>query len=120
MLKLFNRLRCAFNDRIEVSGSELPLGEDEDPFTAPVRLEISDVFDLHAIPPAQVEAVVEEYLHEAHRLGFQYVRLIHGKGIGTQRRIVRTVLSRIPFVISFADAPPEAVRTFQRSNVPTF
>jgi dsDNA-specific endonuclease/ATPase MutS2 len=34
--------------------------------------------------------------------------LIHGRGIGTQRAIVRGVLGRHPLVASFADAPLQA------------
>ncbi|MBA3714834.1 MAG: Smr/MutS family protein [Pyrinomonadaceae bacterium] len=78
------------------------------PFTEPVRLEIRDVFDLHAIAPREVELVVEEYLVEARRAGFRVVRIIHGKGIGVQRETVRTVLARTSFVVHFADAPPDA------------
>jgi hypothetical protein len=36
----------------------------------PVRIPITDVFDLHSVPPRDVGAVVEAYLEEAHRLGF--------------------------------------------------
>jgi dsDNA-specific endonuclease/ATPase MutS2 len=36
------------------------------------------------------------------------VRIIHGRGTGTQRQRVRSVLSRHPLVESFGDAPPEA------------
>ncbi|MBV8858799.1 MAG: Smr/MutS family protein [Acidobacteria bacterium] len=79
-----------------------------DPFPEPVRLEIGDVFDLHSIPPREVRAVVEEYLREAHRKGFRQVRIIHGKGVGVQREVVRSVLTRTPFVEHFSDAPPEA------------
>jgi dsDNA-specific endonuclease/ATPase MutS2 len=79
-----------------------------DPFPEPVRLEIKDVFDLHSIHPRDVRTVVEEYLNEARRLGFRQVRIIHGKGVGVQREIVRGVLARTPFVERFADAPPEA------------
>ena len=79
-----------------------------DPFPEPVRLEITDVFDLHSIPPREVRAVVEEYLREARRLGFRRVRIIHGKGVGVQREAVRTILAKTPFVEHFADAPPEA------------
>ena len=82
--------------------------DDNTPFPEPVVIEITDVFDLHTIPPRQVKAVVEEYLHEAHAKGFPVVRIIHGKGIGVQREIVRTVLSRTPSVIDWTDAPPEA------------
>jgi len=82
--------------------------DDNSPFPEPVVIEITDVFDLHTIPPKQVKAVVEEYLREAHAKGFPVVRIIHGKGIGVQREIVRAVLSRTPFVIDWTDAPPEA------------
>jgi hypothetical protein len=78
------------------------------PFPDPVRLELTDVFDLHSIPPRDVERVVVEYLAEARKIGFRTVRIIHGKGIGAQRELVRRILSRTDFVLSFGDAPPEA------------
>lgn len=88
------------------------VGEDDldpfDPFPEPVRLELTDVFDLHAIAPRDVKRVVEEYLLEARRHGFRSVRIIHGKGRGVQRKTVRGVLARTPFVVSFVDAPPAA------------
>lgn len=74
----------------------------------PVRIPVTDVFDLHTVPPRDVQGVVEEYLREAHRLGFKALRVIHGRGIGVQREIVRSVLQRTPFVADFRDAPPEA------------
>ncbi len=74
----------------------------------PVRIPITDVFDLHTIPPRDVRAVVEEYLIEAHRAGYRALRIIHGRGIGVQRETVRAVLSHSPFVIEFGDAPAEA------------
>lgn len=80
----------------------------ENPFPEPVELEITDVFDLHTIPPKQTKAVIEEYLQQAQQRSFRYVRIIHGKGIGVQREITRKVLERSPFVIRFSDAPPEA------------
>jgi len=74
----------------------------------PLRIPIGDVFDLHSVPPRDVRAVVEEYLIEAHRMGYRALRIIHGRGIGAQREIVRAVLSRTPFVTEFRDAPAEA------------
>ncbi len=74
----------------------------------PVRIPITDVFDLHSVPPREVKAVVEEYLIEAHRMGFKALRIIHGRGVGVQREIVRAVLARMPFVASYGDAPGEA------------
>jgi dsDNA-specific endonuclease/ATPase MutS2 len=74
----------------------------------PVRIPITDVFDLHTIPPRDVKAVVEEYLLEARRLGFKALRIIHGRGVGAQRETVRAVLARTDFVEDFRDAPAEA------------
>jgi dsDNA-specific endonuclease/ATPase MutS2 len=74
----------------------------------PIRIPVTDVFDLHSIAPRDVEGVVEEYLEEARRLGLHALRLIHGRGIGVQRETVRRVLARTAFVESYADAPPEA------------
>lgn len=74
----------------------------------PVRIPITDVFDLHTVPPRDVRAVVEEYLEEARRLGFKALRIIHGRGIGTQREMVRRVLASKDYVADFRDAPAEA------------
>ena len=74
----------------------------------PIVIPIEDVLDLHSVSPKDVEGVVHEYLSEAHRLGFKALRIIHGRGIGVQREIVRKVLSRTPFVVSYGDAPAEA------------
>ena len=74
----------------------------------PIRISVTDVFDLHSVPPRDVKEVVEEYLAEANRLGFRALRIIHGRGIGVQRETVRAILGRTPFVESFHDAPGEA------------
>jgi len=74
----------------------------------PIRIPIRDVFDLHSVPPRDVAAVVEEYLLEARRLGFSALRIIHGRGIGVQREIVRAILARTDFVQDYRDAPGEA------------
>jgi len=73
----------------------------------PVRIPIEDALDLHAFSPKDVASVVDEYLRAAHRAGFSEVRLVHGRGTGTQRAIVRALLARHPLVRDFADAPPE-------------
>jgi len=74
----------------------------------PVRIPITDVFDLHTVPPRDVEPIVEEYLEEARKLGLKALRIIHGRGIGVQREIVRSILARTAFVENFGDAPAEA------------
>ena len=51
-----------------------------------------------------MKAVVEAYLEEARKKGFRLVRIIHGKGIGVQREIVRKVLQKNDFVKKFKTA----------------
>ena len=75
---------------------------------APIEIPITDVFDLHSVPSRDAEPIVEAYLEEAHSRGFRYVRIIHGRGIGARRDMVRKVLARTPFVETFNDAPMEA------------
>jgi dsDNA-specific endonuclease/ATPase MutS2 len=107
-MKIIELWRGFWKDKESESEVEPPLGADEDPFDEPVVMEIGDIIDLHAIPPKQVKAVVEEYLLEARARRFRFVRIIHGKGIGAQRDMVRKILDRTSFVIRHYDAPPEA------------
>ena len=81
---------------------------DEEYFPEPIEIEITDVFDLHSVPPKQVGAVVEEYLLLTRQKGFPSVRIVHGKGIGVQRELVRSILARTDFVFDWTDAPPSA------------
>ena len=107
-MKLIELWRDLWKAKVGAPEVEPPLGAEEDPFDEPVVMEIRDVIDLHAIPPKQVKAVVEEYLIEARARRFAYVRIIHGKGVGAQRAMVQKILDRAPFVIRYYDAPPEA------------
>jgi dsDNA-specific endonuclease/ATPase MutS2 len=107
-MRLIEFWRDLWKNKGSASEVEPPLGADEDPFDEPVLMEIRDVIDLHAISPKQVKAVVEEYIGEARARGFPYVRIIHGKGVGAQRAMVRKILDRTSFIIRYYDAPPEA------------
>lgn len=73
-----------------------------------VALEITDVLDLHSFPPPQVKDVVRSYIDEAAERGFEQIRIIHGRGKGVQRRLVRSLLERDPRILSFVDAPETA------------
>ena len=81
------------------------MNEEENPFPEPVDLEITDSIDLHSFQPRDIRAVVEAYLIEAFKKEFSIVRIIHGKGVGVQREIVRKVLSESDLVKSFKNAP---------------
>ena len=73
----------------------------------PFRLPIEDAIDLHAFAPKDIPSVVESYLEAAAETGFREVRLIHGRGKGVQKEVVRRVLSENPLVDRYAEAPPE-------------
>lgn len=65
---------------------------------------IEDTIDLHTFQPREIAIVVEEYLYQAVRKRLRQVRIIHGRGIGVQREIVRSILGKNPNVASFQDA----------------
>lgn len=88
--------------------AELSRIEEKSPFSEPVVLAIEDSIDLHAFSPKDIPSVVEEYLEQCRRSGIYQVRIIHGRGKGIQRRIVRSLLEKSPLVLSFKDAPAEA------------
>jgi dsDNA-specific endonuclease/ATPase MutS2 len=72
---------------------------------------IEDSIDLNTFQPREIEVVVEEYLYQAVAKGFREVRIIHGRGIGVQREIVRSLLAKHPNVRSFQDAPDRGSTT---------
>ena len=81
--------------------------DDDDPDgTPPLEIPLTDSIDLHTFRPQDVRSVVLEYLTEARSRGFRHVRIIHGRGIGVQREIVRSLLTEIPWVASYRDADP--------------
>jgi dsDNA-specific endonuclease/ATPase MutS2 len=81
--------------------------EDELEGKQPHPIPLEDCLDLHTFSPRDVASLTEEYLLCCRDAGFSEVRIIHGRGSGIQRRTVRAVLSRLPFVKSFYDAPPQ-------------
>jgi DNA-nicking Smr family endonuclease len=67
---------------------------DDDDIPDEVELPIDGTLDLHAFRPQDVPSVVSEYLDACRARGILEVRIIHGKGIGTLRETVHTVLAR--------------------------
>lgn len=82
------------------------MSEEED--ERAVVLPITDSLDLHSFRPQEVADLVRDYLDAARERGLKRLRIVHGRGTGVQRRIVRSVLERDPRVRAFGDAPPEA------------
>ena len=80
----------------------------ESPFKEPVVLPLEDAIDLHPFAPKDIPSVAAEYLEQCIEAGLSEVRIIHGRGVGVQRNIVRSLLEKHPGVDSFRDAPPQA------------
>jgi DNA-nicking Smr family endonuclease len=72
----------------------------------PIRIPIEDSIDLHTFSPKEIPSLLEEYLDECIKAGIYEVRIIHGKGMGHQRRRVHSFLSKSPLVHSFSTPPP--------------
>ncbi len=68
---------------------------------APVPLPITGELDLHTFRPQDLGELIPAYLDECAARGLREVRIIHGKGTGTLRRTVHTLLQRSPRVQSF-------------------
>lgn len=73
-----------------------------------VALPIKDSLDLHTFSPKEIKPLIEEYLYQCQLREFLEVRIIHGRGTGTQRNIVRSLLAKNLCVAEFKDAPPES------------
>jgi dsDNA-specific endonuclease/ATPase MutS2 len=72
------------------------LGAPDAPAAAPAA-----ELDLHTFLPRECADVVAAYLDAARAAGLTAVRIIHGKGTGTLRRIVHGVLDRHPAVQAY-------------------
>jgi dsDNA-specific endonuclease/ATPase MutS2 len=75
---------------------------------SPIEQPIDGILDLHTFQPGDVKDLVPEYLSACRERGILQVRIIHGKGVGTIRNIVRSVLEKLPYVESFRTAEERA------------
>lgn len=73
-----------------------------------LKLPIDGVLDLHTFQPREIKTLVPDYLDMCREKGILHVRIIHGKGTGTLRSIVHSILDKSPIVDSFALSPPES------------
>jgi DNA-nicking Smr family endonuclease len=63
---------------------------------------VEDELDLHGLNRAQAERALAEFLEESNR---RCVRIVHGKGLGVLREMLRAVLPERAEVIGFVEAP---------------
>lgn len=69
------------------------------------QLIVDGELDLHMFCPKDIKNLIPDYLEECREKGILYVRIIHGKGTGTLRRIVHSILGRITWISSYRLAP---------------
>jgi len=69
-----------------------------------IKIPLDGTLDLHTFLPGEVMDLVPEYLAACRELGITQVRIIHGKGVGTLRRTVESILQELSCVESFRTA----------------
>ncbi len=70
------------------------MAEDE-----PVELPITGELDLHTFRSADLGELIPAYLAACRAQGLRSVRIVHGKGTGTLRTTVHTLLDRLPGLV---------------------
>ena len=66
-----------------------------------IELEINGTLDLHQFKPQETAELLEEYIYACQAKKIFEGRIIHGKGIGTLRKVVHSTLSTHPLVKDF-------------------
>ena len=73
----------------------------EDESDAPTQLPITGELDLHTFRPSDLGELIPAYLDACRAKGIREVRIIHGKGTGTLRTTVHTLLDRYPHTAGY-------------------
>lgn len=74
----------------------------------PIKIPITDALDLHTFQPRDVPLLLEDYFEACIEKQIFAVRVIHGKGTGTLKKRVHSLLKKNRWVKSFGEAPAEA------------
>ena len=69
-----------------------------DNFEEPAELPIDGILDLHTFKPSDLGSLIPDYINACLEKGIYELRIIHGKGTGTLRRSVHSLLDRNPNV----------------------
>jgi DNA-nicking Smr family endonuclease len=74
----------------------------------PLEVPVDGVLDLHTFHPSEVKEVVLAYIDACGEKGIRDLRIIHGKGIGTLRTQVLSLLEGHEAVERYTLAPGDA------------
>ena len=66
-----------------------------------VEYPIDGMLDLHTFHPRDVKDLVPDYIAECQKKKISQIRIIHGKGTGTLRRMVHSILDNHPEVVRY-------------------
>ena len=70
------------------------------PEDEPLALPITGELDLHTFRPSDLGELIPAYLEACRAKNLRHVRIIHGKGTGTLRTTVHTLLDRLPALVA--------------------
>ena len=94
-------------DELERRGRFRPAEGEKKVTSPPLNDYVPMELDIRGNRGAEVPDMLESYLQSAYRSGLPLVRIIHGKGTGALREVVRQHLHRHPVIASHELAPPE-------------
>ena len=66
-----------------------------------VEMPIDGTLDLHTFSPEDIKTLIPDYIEACLAKGITKLRIIHGKGTGSLREIVRSILREHPQVAAF-------------------
>ncbi|MGD9819028.1 MAG: Smr/MutS family protein [Desulfomonilaceae bacterium] len=73
-----------------------------------IEIPINGILDLHTFDPRQLANLLDDYFDACIEKSIFDVRIIHGKGVGTLKSRVWSILKKHPKVQSFEITPLEA------------
>ncbi len=74
---------------------------DDESQNDPIEYPIDGTLDLHQFAPDETREAVLEYIRVCLEKNILHLRIVHGKGIGVQREMVRSLLANHPSVVAY-------------------
>ncbi len=101
------RMKQRIEDILDAPANASLLEESATVLQGATPLPIDGCLDLHTFPPREIAPLMRDYVKECRRRGVLELRVVHGKGTGSLRRTVESLLPRIDGVTSWRGARTE-------------